>query len=145
MRDVRCSAHGEEVSDGSRNVKEPVSTGDRIVLTFPAASELSEVATLVLGGLGSRLELPYEHVDDLQLAALSVLAAAAGEVITMEVALDDHRLAVTLGPLAPGTASDEGLRQVLLRLVDRVEAPTADGGAAESITLIRALAGTSVA
>ena len=55
---------------------------DRIVLTMPAHERLRGVATLVLGGVGGRLQLPYERMDDLQLAVLSALDATGddGEV-----------------------------------------------------------------
>ena len=51
---------------------------DRIVLTMPTDVRLRSVATLVLGGVGSRLDLPFEKTDDLQLAVLSALEAADG-------------------------------------------------------------------
>ena len=38
---------------------------DMISLTIPTATRFRGVATLVLGGIGSRLDLPYERVDDL--------------------------------------------------------------------------------
>lgn len=94
---------------------------DRILLTLPASHRLRGVATLVLGGIGSRFDLPYEKVDDLQLAVLSVLAAGDLEQVTIEVEVDDDTVEVKIGPLADGGASDRGLHQVLERLVDAVE------------------------
>ena len=41
---------------------------DTIVLTIPTDSAYRGVASLVLGGIGTRLDLPYERMDDLQLA-----------------------------------------------------------------------------
>ena len=38
---------------------------DRIVLTIPAGARFRGVATLVLGGIGGRMDLPYERMDDL--------------------------------------------------------------------------------
>ena len=49
--------------------------GDRVVLTIPAEPRFRSVATLVVGGIGSRADLPYERADDLQLAVLSALDA----------------------------------------------------------------------
>jgi hypothetical protein len=100
---------------------------DRIVLTMPTTARLQGVATLVLGGIGSRLELPYERMDDLQLAVLSVLAATAGESVTIEVDAGDAQIAVAVGPLADGSAADRGLQRVLERLVDGVEPVSRDG------------------
>jgi hypothetical protein len=91
---------------------------DRILLTLPANPRLRGVATLVLGGVGSRFDLPYDKVDNLQLAVLSVLAASNLERVTIEVEVGEQRVEVSVGPLADGEASDSGLRRVLERLVD---------------------------
>ena len=101
---------------------------DRIVLTLPAAPKLRGVATLVLGGIGSRLDLPYEKVDDLQLAVLSVLSSGDLERVTIEVDVNGEAVAVSIGPLAAGVATDGGLRRVLERLVDGVEPSPRTGG-----------------
>jgi hypothetical protein len=95
-------------------------TTERIALTLPAEPGMRSVATLVLGGIGSRLDLPYERVDDLQLAVLSVLAASDLEQVTIEVEIDDERIEVFVGPLPDGAAADRGLRRVVERLVDDV-------------------------
>ena len=93
---------------------------DRILLTLPASPRLRGVATLVLGGVGSRFDMPYEKVDNLQIAVLSVLTASSRERVTIEVEVDERRVEVTMGPLADGESSDIGLRRVLERLVDDV-------------------------
>jgi hypothetical protein len=117
---------------------------DTIVLTVPAERRFLGVVNLVLGGLGSRLDLPFERIDDLQLAVDSVLAQGDPTVsgtLTLEVDVEESRLAVRVGPLVDGGASDDGLKRVLGTLVssawplDRqgrewieldVERPTAD-------------------
>jgi hypothetical protein len=93
---------------------------DQITLTIPTATRFRGVATLVLGGIGSRLDLPYERVDDLQLAVLSVLEASGDDRVTVEVEADGSGLLVSVGPLADGSA-DEALNRVLDPLVDAVE------------------------
>lgn len=104
-------------------------TNDHIVLTLPGSPRLRGVATLVLGGVGSRLDLPYEKVDDLQLAVLSVLSANDLETVTIDVGVEDERITVRVGPLPEGAASDRGLQRVLERLVDTVDtAATGDAG-----------------
>lgn len=100
---------------------------DTVLLSIPTSPRLRGVATLVLGGMGSRLHFPYERVDDLQLAALSVLSAATEDTVTLEVSTQDVSLSVDIGPLASGTGTDEGLRRVLDSLVDRVEAGEREG------------------
>lgn len=107
--------------------QEVVAVTDRIVLTMPTDSRLRSVATLVLGGVGSRLELPFEQTDDLQLAALSALEATDGVNVTFEVDAGDDGLVLAMGPLRAGTGEDEALLRVLSRLVDDVEPHHRDG------------------
>lgn len=99
---------------------------DQITLTIPTASRFRGVATLVLGGIGSRLDFPYERVDDLQLAVLSALEASDGERVTVEVQAEEGGLVVSLGPLADGSGSDGALARVLDPLVDSVESTQRD-------------------
>jgi len=71
--------------------------GDRVVLTIPAEPRFRSVATLVVGGIGSRADLPYERADDLQLAVLSALDAGIADEMTVEVDASDGRLEITGG------------------------------------------------
>jgi hypothetical protein len=91
-----------------------------ITLTVPAERRFLGVVNLVLGGLGSRLDLPYTQVDDLQLAVDSALAhgdpTAEGE-LTVDVEVAEGRLIVQVGPLVEGGASNDGLKRVLAPLV----------------------------
>ena len=101
---------------------------DKIVLTLPGRERFRAVASLVLGGVGSRLELPYERVDDLQLAVLSVLdSGGGGEFVTLELDAGEGGLSVSLGPLEDGSADDAALARVLAPLVDSVESAKRDG------------------
>ncbi|HEX4746440.1 MAG TPA: hypothetical protein VFU99_06105 [Gaiellaceae bacterium] len=97
---------------------------DTILVTLPAQSGLRGVATMVLSGVGSRLDMPYERMDDLQLALLSLLDSADGQETSIEIHADDERLAVSVGPLRAGAEQDEGLALVLSRLTDGVETGT---------------------
>ena len=58
---------------------------DEITLTIPRDRALYGVAHLVLGGLGIRLNLTIEHLEDLQLAARRRARARA-----RRRARDDH-------------------------------------------------------
>lgn len=100
---------------------------DRIVLTIPADPRFRGVATLVVGGIGSRFDLPYERMDDLQLAVLSALDATDGGEVTLEVEADEQGLRLAVGPVRAGSGDDPGLRVVLARLVDEVESESRDG------------------
>lgn len=111
-----------------------VTDGDRIVLTIPADARFRSVATLVLGGIGSRADLPFERTDDLQLAVLSALAASSGGDVTVEVETREGRLVVSVGPVRDGSGEDAGLVRVLSPLVDEVAHERRDG--AEWLTLV---------
>ena len=108
--------------------------GDRVVLTIPADARFRSVATLVVGGIGSRADLPYERADDLQLAVLSALDAGASDEMTVEVDTSDGRLEIAVGPVREGSGKDAGLARVLSRLVDDVATQHRDG--AEWLTLV---------
>jgi hypothetical protein len=98
-----------------------------ISLTLPTDPEYRGVATLVLGGIGTRLDLSYERVDELQLAVLSLLDAGAGPDVSVVVDANGSTLTVAVGPVVDGSASDKGLTTVLDRLVDGVEVEQRDG------------------
>jgi len=111
------------------------------VLTIPSDTRFRSVATLILGGVGSRVELPYERTDDLQLAVLSALDASAADEMTVEVAPRDGRLDVAVGPVRDGSGEDPGLVRVLSQLVDEVAAERRDG--AEWLRLVLSSSGSS--
>ena len=106
---------------------------DRISITIPADGQFKQVSTLVLGGIGTRLDLPYERMDDLQLAVLSLLESVAGDEATVDVEAEEGGIAVSVGPLRSGTSDDAALERVVTRLVDTVEPLQRDGN--EWITL----------
>jgi hypothetical protein len=110
---------------------------EKIVLTIPSERRFRGVATLVLGGVGSRLNLPYERMDDLQLALLSALDAVDGNEASIEVEAEDRHVAVSVGPLTQGSGHDEGLAGLLSKLVDGVEHGYRESGA-EWLTLVLA-------
>src|SRR5690606_36471250 len=49
---------------------------ERITLEVPATLSALSTVRLVLGGLATRLDFPYEHLDDLSLATDNLLRAA---------------------------------------------------------------------
>jgi hypothetical protein len=106
---------------------------DRITLTIPSDEPSRNVATLVLGGVGSRLDLPYERLDDLQLAVLSVLGASSDSAVTVDLVADGDAVLVSVGPLVPGSGTNGALSRVLGPLVDAVTPSVRDG--AEWLTL----------
>jgi len=110
---------------------------DTIVLTIPTSSPFRGVASLVLGGVGSRLDLPYERMDDLQLAVLSMLDASHGDEASVEIRAEDGRVAVSVGPLRADAETDDGLALVLSRLTDGVEATRRDDDSWLTVFLAR--------
>lgn len=113
---------------------------DTILLTIPADSRFRGVATLVLSGVGSRLDVPYERMDDLQLALLSALESCnGGETLSLEVEAGDERLSVSVGPLRSGSNADPALTRVLAGLVDSIEPVSRDGQEWVTLHLSRAI------
>jgi hypothetical protein len=113
---------------------------DRILLTIPTDAGFRSVATLVLGGLGSRADLSYERMDDLQLAVLSALEATNGSSVTLDIHVDGDRIDVAIGPLALADDGEDGLDLVLTRLVEEVAHERREGAAWVVLTLSRAAA-----
>ena len=127
---------------------------DEITLTLPRDQDYYEIAHLVLGGLAIRLDLTYDHLDDLQTALETVLREQeAGGELTISLRVDDDALHTMVGPFA-GTRlraalerDDEGEQLSLRRLLGTV----CDGfrveerGGSEWIELTKAYEGAGAA
>ena len=111
---------------------------DTVTLTMPREPRFFGVARLVVGGLAARLELPYDALEDLQLALEGVLANeayAAGDEVTIALTLAGELVEIALGPVdgsqvrADLAADDEGigLRRLLGTVVERAEVEERDG------------------
>ena len=77
-------------------------SSDAITLSIPHAKAYHGVARLVVGGLAARLDLSYEHLEDLQLALESVLERdgyVAGEEVTVRLVVEPDAVAMVIGPL----------------------------------------------
>jgi hypothetical protein len=101
---------------------------DEIALTIPRAPAFDGVAHLVLGGLGVRLNLTLEHLEDLQIALASLLDSGErrGDV-TVALSVREGEIDARVGPLPPqvlDALEQEGdeldLRRVLDTTVDDV-------------------------
>jgi hypothetical protein len=112
-------------------------TPDEITLTIPRDRALYSVAHLVLSGLGIRLNLTIEHLEDLELAVDAVLERSREEEenVTIAVSVSEGQLETVIGPMRDGVRAelaapegeDVGLRRILDALVDEVELTERDG------------------
>ena len=123
---------------------------DEIRLTIPHDRALYRVAHLVVGGLGIRLKLTIEHLEDLQLALDAVLERTrSGEDVTITVTLRDDEIETAIGPLRDGVrdeldvelteTEDVGLRRILDTVVDRTELEAREDG--DWVTLTKTTGG----
>jgi anti-sigma regulatory factor (Ser/Thr protein kinase) len=109
---------------------------DQIRLVLPAQEDFHHIAHLVVGGLGARLELTYEQLEDLQVALEALLTCRDDEGdISVGIAVDDDRVRTTIGPFKADSISgldsdggELGLRRVLETVSDSVEVDERDGG-----------------
>ena len=105
---------------------------DAISLSIPHAEPFHGVARLVVGGLAARLDLSYEHLEDLQLALVSVLERdgyAAGPEVTVRLLVAGDTVGLAIGPLEAAelradlereTGEGVSLRRLLETLVQEV-------------------------
>ena len=125
---------------------------DVISLTMPAERDFYRVAHLVLGGLAVRLNVTFEHLEDLQLALDGLLDRGASEGdVTVTVSVAGDELETRIGPfdgtrlareLDAGHDAQEGvgLRRILDTVVDRVELD--DDGGSQWVLLTKRIAGS---
>jgi hypothetical protein len=115
-------------------------SADAITLSIPHAKPYHGVARLVVGGLAARLDLSYEHLEDLQLALESVLERdgyVVGNEVSVRLVVGEDSVIMTIGPLDPSELradlereSDDGisLSRLLSTLVEEVTLEDVDGG-----------------
>ncbi|MGZ8716739.1 MAG: hypothetical protein ACXWYO_06465 [Gaiellaceae bacterium] len=115
---------------------------DLVQLTLPAEEDFRRVAHLVVGGLGVRLDLTFEDLDDLQVALEALLGCRDDEGdIVVTVDAGDGAVRASVGPCgAPALDSLErsdspfGLHRVLETVCDTFEIEERDGGAWVELT-----------
>jgi hypothetical protein len=89
-----------------------------------------------VSGLGVRLNLTIEHLEDLQLALDAALDRVRADPVTVTIRVKDGEIEALVGPMGDGVRAelaadggeDVGLRRILDALVDRAELETGDGG-----------------
>ena len=107
-------------------------TPDEITLTIPRDRALYSVAHLVLSGLGIRLNLKIEHLEDLELAVDAVLERSREEEenVTIAVTVSDGQLETLIGPMRDGVRAEDALP-------DPAQLEPADGGAHHTASAAR--------
>ena len=80
---------------------------DRIELVTPVGRAWDPVIRLVLGGIGDRLDLGFDELDDLQLAVERLLAEASFEDrVTLSFEILERSVRVRIGPILTGPVAD---------------------------------------
>jgi hypothetical protein len=108
---------------------------DEVTLTLPAEEDFRPVAHLVLGGLGVRLDLTLDDLDDLQVALEALLGCRDDDGdIVVTVNADDGTVRASVGPFTADSlaALDRedaplGLRRVLETVCDSYEIEERNG------------------
>ena len=109
---------------------------DVVTLQLPRERDFFGVAHLVLGGLGARLDLTYDVLDDMTTAIDELLNRRdSSDDVTLTVTIEEEAIVATVGPFG-GRVADElhasdaglGLRRVLETVVDGVGVSERDGG-----------------
>jgi len=108
---------------------------DVVTLQLPRERDFFGVAHLVLGGLGARLDLTYDVLEEMTTAIDELLnRREAAEDVTLTVKIEEDALVATVGPFG-GEVADElratdpglSLRRVLETSVDEVDVSERDG------------------
>ena len=115
---------------------------DEVRLTLPAEEDFRRVAHLVVGGLGVRLDLTLEDLDDLQIALEALLSCRDDEGdIVVTVDAGDGAVRASVGPFRAGsfdaldhTDAPLGLQRVLETVCDTFEIDERSGGAWVELT-----------
>ena len=108
----------------------------RTTIEFPAREGYRDVASLVLGGVAARFELPVDRVDDLLLGLDSLLMqGTVGDVARVEATVSGTELTVLVSTFRAGQLEDAALRRVIARLVDTVREVPTEGRPGSSIEL----------
>lgn len=128
---------------------------EAVTLTVPHARSYYGVVRLVVGGLAARLDLPYDALDDVQVALDTLLetdAYAVGPDVTVEISFAAGGLDLSVGPLDRRALARDldreagggvGLARLLGTLTDGFEVERRDGG--EWVRLRKPLPGVSKA
>jgi hypothetical protein len=120
---------------------------DVVTLQLPRERDFFGVVHLVLGGLGARLDLTYDVLEDMTTAIDELLnRRESTEDVTLMVKIEEAAIIATVGPFS-GRVADElhasdaglGLRRVLETVVDEVR--VSERGGAQWVELRKSAGG----
>jgi anti-sigma regulatory factor (Ser/Thr protein kinase) len=108
---------------------------DVVTLQLPSERDFFGVAHLVLGGLGARLDLTYDVLEDMTTAVDELLnRTEPTEDVTLTVTMEKDAILASVGPFGGRVAQELrasdpglGLRRVLETSVDAVSVSERDG------------------
>lgn len=115
-------------------------SSDEIRLVIPAQEDFRPIAHLVAGGLGSRLDVTFDDLEDLQVAVETVLALRDDDgELTVVLSTEDGVLRASLGPFAADALQESdgdslGLERVLETVCDSHEVELREDGAWVELT-----------
>jgi len=118
---------------------------DEIRLVLPAQEDFHPIAHLVVGGLGARLELTFEQLEDLQVAVEALLDCRDDDRdVSVTVTVEADAIHATVGPFVrqqlaelDGDGSGLGLRRVLETVTDTLRVDERDGAVWVAMTKAR--------
>jgi anti-sigma regulatory factor (Ser/Thr protein kinase) len=80
---------------------------DVVTLQLPRERDFFGVAHLVLGGLGARLDLTYDVLEDMTTAIDELLnRRESSEDVTLTVKIEDEAIIATVGPFSRRVADE---------------------------------------
>jgi len=115
---------------------------DEIQLVLPAEEDFRHIAHLVVGGLGARIDLTFEHLEDLQVALDALLACRHDEgEVSVVVRVVEGTVHASVGPFSRDTIEELtqdpeelGLRRVLETVCDSFTIEERGGGSWVGLT-----------
>ncbi len=101
---------------------------DRVTLSVPSEPAFYGTLRLVIGGIASRCDLPYDQMNELQLAVEALVShrSPGGDTIVIEAAVEERAVSVAIGPFVP--ENDSGGWRVVERLVASARVVGRDDG-----------------
>ena len=100
-----------------------------VQIELPSRPCFNAIGRLVTGGYASRLELPVDRIEDLQLAVEALLCRSTSDgALIVRMCECERGLDVTLGPFARAPQERRSIERMLHALVEDVLVEDSDDG-----------------